>query len=61
MSPSITLGASYLKGDIHYTIIINRGLLALWGYMSDTLSIDPGPVWERIKDVVIKTVIRLIK
>ena len=35
-----------------------RGLLALWRYMKEELGIDPVPVWDSIKDVVVKTAVR---
>lgn len=35
----------------------SRGLLALWRYMRTELGIDPAPIWESIKDLVIKTII----
>ena len=36
------------------------GLLALWRYMSSELCINTEAIWEAIKDVVIKTIIRYI-
>ena len=35
-----------------------RGLLALWEYMETQLGIDPTDVWSKIKDLVIKTILR---
>lgn len=39
--------------------IISRGLLALWEYMDKKLGVDPHPVWTKIKDLVVKTILRL--
>jgi tubulin polyglutamylase TTLL4 len=33
------------------------GLLALWDYMETHLKIDPRPVWDKIQDLVIKTIL----
>ena len=34
------------------------GLLALWQYMSMELGVNTEAIWESIKDVVVKTIIR---
>ena len=34
------------------------GLLALWQYMGTELGVNTEAVWDSIKDVVIKTIIR---
>lgn len=46
--------------SLHVNIIIItlRGLLALWEYMETQLGIDPTEVWSKIKDLVIKTILR---
>ena len=48
----------YLYIQLPVYTCVCRGLLALWRYMESEMGMDPGPVWERIKDVVIKTIIR---
>ena len=35
-----------------------RGLLALWQYMRHELGVNTEEVWEAIKDLIIKTIIR---
>lgn len=37
------------------------GLLAFWRYMSSELGINTEAIWEAIKDVVIKTIIRYVR
>ena len=41
-----------------YTGISIRGLIALWEYMETQLGIDPSCVWNKIQDLVIKTMMR---
>ena len=38
--------------------VLHRGLLALWDYMKSELGVDTDAVWEQIKDLAIKTIIR---
>ena len=36
------------------------GLLALWRYMSLELGVNTADIWEAIKNVVVKTIIRCV-
>ena len=38
--------------------VLLRGLVALWDYMKSELGVDTDAVWEQIKDLAIKTIIR---
>ena len=42
------------------TYMLHRGLRALWDYMKSELGVDTDAVWEQIKDLAIKTIIRQV-
>ena len=49
---------AYLRSCICMYVHVCRGLLALWEYMRNELGVDTDKVWESIKDLAIKTIIR---
>ena len=38
-------------------VLLFRGLVALWQYMRNELGIETDPIWESVKDIVVKTII----